>query len=80
MVRTIALDTDTCQVLRAHRQQQQRERLAMAEAWIDTGFVFTQPDGNRLHSSTSPTSSCGWPTWPACHPSGSTTCAMAPPR
>ncbi|MEU8319808.1 tyrosine-type recombinase/integrase [Nonomuraea sp. NPDC048881] len=48
-VRTIALDTDTVQVLRAHRQQQLQERLAMGEAWIDTGFVFTQPDGNRLH-------------------------------
>ncbi|RSN07375.1 site-specific integrase [Nonomuraea sp. WAC 01424] len=48
-VRTIALDSDTAQVLRAHRQQQRQERLAMGEAWVDTGFVFTQPDGNRLH-------------------------------
>ncbi len=48
-VRTIALDTDTTQVLRAHRQQQLQERLAMGEAWTDSGFVFTQPDGSRLH-------------------------------
>ncbi|MFF0869873.1 site-specific integrase [Nonomuraea sp. NPDC003560] len=48
-VRTIALDSDTAQVLRAHRQQQLQERLAMGEAWVDTGFVFTQPDGNRLY-------------------------------
>ncbi|TDE45738.1 site-specific integrase [Nonomuraea mesophila] len=48
-VRTIALDSDTAQLLRAHRQQQLQERLAMGEAWTDTGFVFTQPDGTRLH-------------------------------
>ncbi|WP_221762221.1 site-specific integrase [Nonomuraea sp. WAC 01424] len=48
-VRTVALDTDTRQVLRAHRQQQRQERFAMGEAWVDSGFVFTQPDGNRLH-------------------------------
>ncbi|MEV1167867.1 hypothetical protein [Nonomuraea sp. NPDC049784] len=48
-MRTIALDTDTAQVLRAHRQQQPQERLAMGEAWTDSGFVFTQPDGSRLH-------------------------------
>ena len=48
-VRTIALDTDTAQVLRVHRQQQLQERLAMGEAWTDSGFVFTQPDGSHLH-------------------------------
>ncbi|MEU8401765.1 site-specific integrase [Nonomuraea sp. NPDC048892] len=48
-VRTIALDSDTARVLRAHRQQQLQDRLAMGEAWSDTGFVFTQPDGSRLH-------------------------------
>ncbi|YCK35241.1 hypothetical protein ACNF49_14485 [Actinomadura sp. ATCC 39365] len=71
-----ALDTDTVQVLRAHRQQQLQERLAMGEAWVDTGFVFTQPDGNRLHPQHVPDQFL----WLACRPSGSTTSAMAPPR
>ncbi|MEV5892102.1 site-specific integrase [Nonomuraea fuscirosea] len=48
-VRTIALDADTTQVLHAHRQRQRQERLAMGEAWTDSGFVFTQPDGSHLH-------------------------------
>ncbi|MEU4233260.1 site-specific integrase [Nonomuraea sp. NPDC026600] len=48
-VRTIALDTDTAQVLRAQRQQQLQERLPMGEAWTNTEFVFTQSDGSRLH-------------------------------
>ncbi|MEQ4717964.1 hypothetical protein [Nonomuraea sp. B19D2] len=38
-VRTIALDTDTAQILRTHRQQQLQERLTMGQAWTDTGFV-----------------------------------------
>ncbi|MFG1702667.1 tyrosine-type recombinase/integrase [Nonomuraea sp. M3C6] len=46
---TALADADTAQVLRAHRQQQLQERLAMSEAWTDSGFVFTQPDGTRLH-------------------------------
>ncbi|WP_336245674.1 tyrosine-type recombinase/integrase [Nonomuraea sp. SYSU D8015] len=48
-VRTIALDAETVQVLRAHRQRQRQERLAAGSAWKDSGFVFTQPDGDRLH-------------------------------
>ncbi|MEV6040540.1 hypothetical protein AB0L65_56195 [Nonomuraea sp. NPDC052116] len=36
-------------MLRAHRQRQLQERLAMGEAWTDSGFVLTRPDGNRLH-------------------------------
>ncbi|MFG6197213.1 tyrosine-type recombinase/integrase [Nonomuraea sp. JJY05] len=48
-VRTIALDAETAATLRAHRQRQLQERLAIGEAWKDTGFVFTQSDGDRLH-------------------------------
>ncbi|MGP3960025.1 tyrosine-type recombinase/integrase [Nonomuraea sp. 3N208] len=48
-VRTIALDAETVQVLRAHRQRQLQERLAAGSAWRDSGFVFTQPYGDRLH-------------------------------
>ncbi|MEV4019892.1 tyrosine-type recombinase/integrase [Nonomuraea angiospora] len=47
----IALDAETATTLRAHRQRQRQlqERLTLGEAWKDTGFVFTQPDGDRLH-------------------------------
>lgn len=46
---TIALDTDTAAVLRAHRARQHRERLATGVAWTRTGLVFTTPTGERLH-------------------------------
>jgi integrase len=47
--RIIALDTQTVQILKAHNRRQAAERLAAGPAWIDTGFVFTNPDGSRLH-------------------------------
>jgi integrase len=47
-IRTIAMDAETAKVLRAHRQRQLQERLAMGAGWKETGFVFTQPDGDRL--------------------------------
>jgi integrase len=46
--RTIALDTQTVDVLRRHRAQQAKERLAYGQAWVDTGLVFTREDGSRL--------------------------------
>ncbi|MGW0195425.1 hypothetical protein [Nonomuraea sp. NPDC003201] len=64
------------QVLHAHRQQQLQERLAMGEAWTDSGFVFTQPDGNRLH----PQHVSDQFLWPGYHPSGCMTSAIARPR
>ncbi|MGR6919849.1 site-specific integrase [[Actinomadura] parvosata] len=47
--RVIALDTDTVAVLRAHRRAQTAERLAAGEAWVDSGFVFTDEIGQPLH-------------------------------
>ena len=47
--RTIALDSDTVAALRAHRARQRAERLAAGPAWVDTGLVFTNPDGTALH-------------------------------
>jgi len=44
----VALDTQTVQVLRAHRAGQLHQRLAMGPAWVDTGLVFTQPNGDQL--------------------------------
>lgn len=45
----IHLDSATVAVLRAHRAQQNRERLQWGEAWQDTGKVFTREDGSWLH-------------------------------
>ncbi|MFC4014948.1 hypothetical protein ACFOY2_47545 [Nonomuraea purpurea] len=79
-VRTIALDTDTAQVLRAHRQQQLQERPAMGEAWNDTGSSSPNPTAAACIPSTSPTNSSGSPTWPDYRPSDCMTSAMARPR
>jgi integrase len=46
---SVALDAETVAVLRTHRTQQARERLAAGPAWIKTGLVFTIPTGDRLH-------------------------------
>jgi integrase len=46
---TIALDTGTVAVLRAHRASQHRERLAAGAAWTETQLAFTTPAGGRLH-------------------------------
>jgi integrase len=44
------LDGETIQVLRAHRARQLKERLACGAGWVDTGLVFTLPNGEGLHS------------------------------
>jgi integrase len=46
--RTIALDPDTVQVLRAHRARQNGEKMLAGEGWRDTGHVFARPDGTLL--------------------------------
>ncbi len=50
--RTIALDTRTVTVLRAHRKHQTAERLAAGPAWSahehDRDLVFTRPDGTAI--------------------------------
>ncbi|MEV4581530.1 tyrosine-type recombinase/integrase [Nonomuraea jabiensis] len=47
--RVIALDADTVTALRNHRKAQAVERLAAGEAWVDSGFVFTDEIGRPLH-------------------------------
>ncbi|WP_372407557.1 tyrosine recombinase XerC [Streptomyces luteireticuli] len=49
---TIALDSGTVAVLRAHRARQSKERLKWGKGWQDTGKVFTQEDGSWLHPET----------------------------
>ncbi|MEU4704603.1 tyrosine-type recombinase/integrase [Nonomuraea dietziae] len=49
-MRTIALDAETAAILRERKRRQQKERLAVGEAWKETGFVFTQSDGGSVAS------------------------------
>src|SRR5690606_6410557 len=43
--RTIHLDRRTVAVLKAHRREQNRQRLAVGERWQDHDLVFARPDG-----------------------------------
>jgi integrase len=45
----VALDGNTVLVLRAHRVQQDRERRAAGDGWVESGLVFTEVDGSPLH-------------------------------
>jgi integrase len=50
--RTIALDADTAEILRAHRDRQELECEAWGQGWVSTGLVFTREDGSELHPAT----------------------------
>jgi integrase len=43
--RTVKVDTDTMDLLKAHRKRQIQERMAIGECWTDTGYVFVREDG-----------------------------------
>jgi integrase len=43
--RTVKVDTDTMELLKAHRKRQIQERMAIGEGWTDTGYVFVREDG-----------------------------------
>jgi integrase len=43
--RSIKIDTDTMDLLKAHRKRQLQERMALGECWTDTGYVFVQENG-----------------------------------
>jgi integrase len=47
--RTIALDTTTVRLLRAHRRRQDQERLEAGDRWVESGYVFTNPVGEPLN-------------------------------
>ncbi len=47
--RVIALDAGTVDAFVAHRKNQLEERLAWGEAWVDSGKIFTQENGEPLH-------------------------------
>lgn len=43
--RTINVDTDTMELLKAHRKRQIEERMYLGENWTDSGYVFVREDG-----------------------------------
>jgi integrase len=47
--RSIALGQQTIQVLRAHYERQQAERLAAGETWVEYGLIFTTSNGTPIH-------------------------------
>uniref|UniRef100_UPI0003650E22 site-specific integrase n=1 Tax=Nocardiopsis lucentensis TaxID=53441 RepID=UPI0003650E22 len=47
--RTITLDKDTVKVLRSWKRFQNEARLQAGQGWVDSGLVFTQPDGSGWH-------------------------------
>jgi integrase len=47
--RIVALDSGTVSALAAHRERQNVEREAAGDGWVESGRVFTQPDGYGLH-------------------------------
>jgi len=47
--RPVSLDEVTAAVLRVQRTAQLEERMRWGPAWVDTGLVFTHPDGSALH-------------------------------
>jgi len=47
--RVVGLDRGSVAAVTAHRTLRKRERLAAGEAWIDSGQMFTDELGERLH-------------------------------
>ncbi|MFI1783514.1 tyrosine-type recombinase/integrase [Streptomyces rubiginosohelvolus] len=47
--RVVALDDDTVDVLKHHRERHESAREEWGTAWVETGHVFTQEDGSWLH-------------------------------
>jgi integrase len=65
--RVVALDKTTGTVIKRHLVRQKRERLQWGEAWVDSGRVFTEENGEQLRPSkvsdrfTKLVAECGWP-------------------
>ena len=55
-IRYLTLPTETMVLLRKHRREQLRLQLANGDRWIDTGYVFTQDNGDHMN----PDSVTGW--------------------
>lgn len=55
-IRYLTLPTETMVLLRKHKREQLRLQLANGDRWIDSGYVFTQDNGDHM----SPDSVTGW--------------------
>ena len=55
-IRYLTLPTETMVLLRKHKREQLRLQLANGDRWIDTGYVFTQDNGDYMN----PDSVTGW--------------------
>ena len=55
-IRYLALPAETMALLRKHKREQLRLQLANGDRWIDTGYVFTQDNGDHMN----PDSITGW--------------------
>ena len=47
--RVVGLDRGSVEAVKAHRTLRKRERLAAGEAWVNSGQMFTDELGERLH-------------------------------
>ena len=47
--RSLALDQATVAALVEHQARQEQERAEVGSAWMDSGLVFTRPDGSPIH-------------------------------
>lgn len=55
-IRYLTLPTETMVLLRKHKREQLRLQLANGDRWIDSGYVFTQDNGDHMN----PDSVTGW--------------------
>jgi hypothetical protein len=46
--RSVNLPLEMIAVLRAHRAQQTKARLALGPGWVDSGFIFTSSVGTPM--------------------------------
>lgn len=55
-MRILTLPKETMQLLKQHKHDQLRLQIANGDRWINTGYVFTQDNGDRMN----PDSPTGW--------------------
>ena len=47
--RTIKLAPETVELLKRHKLEQERIRTILGDRWVDSGYVFTQENGDRMN-------------------------------
>ncbi len=47
-MRVIYLNSESLEVLKAHKERQNLERMLFSTAWKDTGYIFTKEDGSPV--------------------------------